>query len=100
MRTFDVRFTHQADADFDSILHFIAQSNPHRAISFVDELQQRLIAVLSIAPNAGTQVNGYRYTVLGRYVAVYTVDADAAVVQVVLIAEGHRDWRKILKGRS
>jgi plasmid stabilization system protein ParE len=93
---YDVTFTDSADADFDSILHYIAKDNPHRAISFVDELRQRSIDFLSTAPNAGTRVGSHRYFVFTRYVVVYSVDDDARQVRVLLVTEGHRDWRAIL----
>jgi plasmid stabilization system protein ParE len=47
------RFTEAADADFDDILHFIAADNPHRAISFVEELSARIFNVLNGFPGTG-----------------------------------------------
>jgi plasmid stabilization system protein ParE len=41
MMPYTISYSEDAVADFDSILHFIAQDNPLRAISFVDELRQK-----------------------------------------------------------
>lgn len=99
MTTFNVVFSHAADADFDDILHYIAKDDPMQAIRFVDRLQQRTIDLLSTSPNAGTPIGKFRYSVFSGYVVVYAVDEQNRRVNVVLVSEGHRDWRKLLKER-
>jgi plasmid stabilization system protein ParE len=95
-----VLFTEHAEADFDDISDFIAADNPRRALSFVTELQERSIAFLSATPNAGTRVGEQRFAVFGRYVAVYHVDDEERIVTVMIVSEGHRDWKKLLKDRT
>lgn len=99
MTEYEVVFSADVDADFESILNYIAADNPYRAISFVDELQTRVHDLLSSQPNAGPRTGRYRYVPFGNYVVVYSVDIAAARVRVVLVSEGHRDWRRLLDDR-
>lgn len=34
--------------------------------------------------------------VMGHYVVVYRVDGDAQIVTVLLVTEGHRNWRRLI----
>ncbi len=96
---YSVKFSESADADFDSILHFIAQDNPLRAISFVDELRQSAEEALSIFPNAGKPFGSARMLSFGNYVILYRVDDAARTVTIILVTEGHRDWQELLEDR-
>jgi plasmid stabilization system protein ParE len=100
MKRYEVLFTDHAEADFDDIADFIAADNPHKALSFVAALHDRTVAFLSVTPNAGTRVEGQRFTVFGRYVIVYRVDDEAGVVTVIIVSEGHRDWQRLLEDRT
>jgi addiction module RelE/StbE family toxin len=100
MTAYKVVFSHQADADFDSILHYIAPDNPTAAIRFVDALRERVIRFLSSAPRGGKQLGNVRYTVFDNYVVVYSVDATALSVRVLLVTEGHRAWHRLLEDRT
>jgi plasmid stabilization system protein ParE len=100
MTVFDVAFSRAADDDFDAVLHFIARDNPARAIWFVDRLQQRTIDLLSATPFAGKASGRYRHIVLSGYVVVYLVDEQNRRVNIVLVSEGHRDWRRVLEDRA
>jgi toxin ParE1/3/4 len=99
MMEYTFRFSEDADADLDGILHFIAQDNPLRAISFVDELRQRAVEALSIFPNAGKPFGAARMLSFGNYVILYRVDESAKTVTIILVTEGHRDWRELLEDR-
>lgn len=80
--------------DLEQIVEHIAWDNPSRARSFVDELEQRIRNKLSVAPRSGPSLTGeYRYSAFGNYVVVYSVDDADRVVVVMLISEGHRNWR-------
>ncbi|MBX3531757.1 MAG: type II toxin-antitoxin system RelE/ParE family toxin [Rhizobiaceae bacterium] len=96
MKRYEVRFSSSAEADLDSILLYIAADNPVRAITFVEELRERTIDFLSVAPNAATSIGRFKYVVFGRYIVAYTVDDEAAVARVQLVTEGHRDWHRLL----
>jgi plasmid stabilization system protein ParE len=97
VKRYEVRFSASAEADLDSILLYIAADNPVRAMSFVEELRERTIDFLSVAPNAATSIGRFKYVVFGRYVVAFTVDDAAAVVRVQMVTEGHRDWRRLLR---
>jgi toxin ParE1/3/4 len=99
MMPYTVRYSVNADADFDGILHFIAQDNPLRSISFVDELRQRATEVLELSPNAGKLFGSARMLSFGNYVILYRVDDTAKTVTIILVTEGHRDWRELLDDR-
>lgn len=98
MRRYEVTFTASADADFDSILFYIAADNPSRAIGFVEELRQRTIDRLSATPKAGPAIGRHRYMVVGSYVVVYLIDEETSLVRVVMVTEGHRNWRAMFDG--
>jgi plasmid stabilization system protein ParE len=99
MNRYEVIFSPQADADLDSILHYIAADNPAAAIRFVDALRARAIDFLSVTPNGGTPLGKVRYIAFGNYVVVYSVSPTARRVRVLLVTEGHRAWRRLLKDR-
>lgn len=99
MKRFDVTFSREADADFDAIIDFIARNNPIRAVRFVDELQQKAVETLSQTPYAGRREGDYRVLVLANYVAVYRVDGERRSVRVMMVSEGHRDWRALAMTR-
>ena len=90
-----VVFGHEADADFDAILDFIGRDNPFRAISFVDELQDKAAAVLPLTPYAGRQESIFRILPVGRDIVVYRVDEEQALATVLMVSEGHRDWHAL-----
>ena len=98
MRRYEVIFSAGADADFDSILFHIAADSPLRAISYIDELRQRTVDFLSSTPKGGTAVGSHRYMVAGSYVVVYLIDESAGTVTVVMVTEGHRNWRPMFGG--
>jgi toxin ParE1/3/4 len=95
-----VYFTDEARNDFYSIIDFIAADNPKRALSFVDELQNRATAILAQFPNSGRTIGTARYIVLDNYVIAYDVDEAGKTVFVLLISEGHRLWRELLSERE
>ena len=95
-----VFFTDKARDDFHSIIAFIGADSPKRALSFVEELEKRTTAVLSQFPNSGRRIGTARYLVLDNYIVAYDVDERGRSVFVLLVSEGHRLWRNILKERT
>ena len=55
---YSVYFVDDARADFEQIAFYIAQDNPHRAISFIDELERRTIDTHSVHPLSGPVYKG------------------------------------------
>lgn len=88
-----VEFADSAQRDLLDIVDFIAYDNERRALSFTDELQNRIVRKLGTFPMSGAAIGSHRYTVFGNYVVVYEVDEAQSAVRIVLITEGHRNWR-------
>ena len=93
---YKVILTPQAQRNLTSIAVYIAKDDPVRAITFVDELQQR-IQSLKTRPARHGFVSGYRRIVHGNYLIVYEVREAQGAVYVLLVTEGHRNWTKLLK---
>jgi toxin ParE1/3/4 len=90
--------TKEAEADLLFIGEYIAQDDPARAFSFVEELERRCIALLD-QPHAYPLVprheaSGIRRAVHGRYLIFYQVDADAVIVLHILASA--MDYERLL----
>jgi toxin ParE1/3/4 len=93
---FTVKFTPKALADLRSIASYIAQDNPLRAISFIDELEVRTNQFLATAPHGGTPYKATtRYFVVAGYVVLYEVNDAEKCVAVLHIVSGRMDWKKV-----
>jgi toxin ParE1/3/4 len=92
---FTVKYPPVALSDLRSIANYIARDNPHRAISFINELQERTNDFLAIAPNGGTPYkNNTRYFVVRNYVVLYEVNDVERYVDVLHIVSVRMDWKK------
>jgi len=82
-----VKYTVDAAQDLNEIALFIAQNNPDRALSFVEEirLQCRKLADLSIkiqfVPEYGENIRRFPF---GNYNIFYTIDDEQVIVVRVL----------------
>lgn len=87
-----VSFTPEASADLRLIALYIADYNPVRALSFVDEIEDRCRRIGQL-PHAGPPRSqwgdGVRIAVHGNYLIVYRV-RDVAV-QILRVVHGARD---------
>ena len=99
MMPYKVSFSREANSDVDSILLYIAADSPATALSFVDRLESRIVGLLSLTPSAGKKIGQARYFSFYNYVVAYIVDDRASTVTVVLVTEGHRNWRADLEDR-
>ena len=93
-----VELSELAESDLLDIALYIAEDNPDRAFSFVDELQQSC-GGLADRPQRfpllpGFEDKGIRRRVHGRYAIVYSVDP--ALVRVLRIVSAAMDMSKIL----
>ncbi|MGX5831993.1 type II toxin-antitoxin system RelE/ParE family toxin [Mesorhizobium sp. 43Arga] len=93
-----VRFTTEAKADLRQIADYIAKDNPPRALSFVDELEQKCLT-LATSPKAFPLVPRYerheiRRRVHGNYLIFYRVNGEQVVIVHVL--HGAMDYADIL----
>jgi plasmid stabilization system protein ParE len=87
-------FTLAARSDLQAIGDWIAQDNPARALSFVDELERhcsRLTGMSHVHPVlAGHEQSGIRKSVHGRYLIFYRITSDA--LEILHILHGAQDW--------
>ncbi|MDQ1198605.1 type II toxin-antitoxin system RelE/ParE family toxin [Agrobacterium sp. SORGH_AS 787] len=95
-----VRLTSEAKDDLIRIADFIAESNPVRALSFIEELEQSCLAIGDM-PNAFPFVaryerQGLRRRVHGDYLIFYRVETEH--VTIIHILHGARDYVAILSG--
>ncbi len=91
-------FTDEAKADLLQIGEWIAEDNPARALTFVDELEPRC-ARLTTMPRAyplvrGHENGGVRRVPHGNYLIFYRVTAD--VVEILHVLHGARDYEPIV----
>lgn len=93
-----VVITAAAEADAENIGAYIANDNPLRAITFVDELLDVALR-LGEYPEACAFIprykhRGYRYKPHGSYVIIYAVRADSVVIERIF--HGAQDYEAIL----
>lgn len=83
-----VHLSYEAIADLERIADYIAQDNPRRALSFVQELRDRCLGlenmpeVYPLVPRY--EKYGVRRRVHGNYLIFYRVDAEQVTVLHVL----------------
>jgi toxin ParE1/3/4 len=87
-----VAFSPAAEDDLLEIAAYIAQDNPDRALSFLDELEAKCLS-LSHAPGIGTMRpelgKGIRMLPHGRYLLFYR--ELAAMIRIERVMHGARD---------
>lgn len=93
-----VRFTTEAVADLRLIGDYIAKENPPRALSFIDELEQKCLTIAT-TPKAFPLVPRYeRYGIRrrlhGSYLIFYRVELEHVVILHIL--HGAMDYAAIL----
>jgi toxin ParE1/3/4 len=87
-----------AEADLERIADTIAQENPRRALTFVQELRQRCEQLADV-PKGFPLVPRYEHTgmrrrVHGNYLIFYRVGSD--IVEVIHILHGAMDYEPLL----
>lgn len=93
-----VRITAQAERDLEGIGDYIAQDNPSRALSFIEELRDKCLS-LADTPLAFPLVPRYeqlgvRRRLHGHYLIFYRVEKQQVVVLHVL--HGAMDYEGLL----
>ncbi|MBB4188414.1 addiction module RelE/StbE family toxin [Sinorhizobium terangae] len=83
-----VRFTTEAKADLQQIGDYIARENPSRALSFIEELEQKCLSLVT-SPEAfplAPRYEGYgiRRRIHGNYLIFYRAEAEQVVIVHVL----------------
>jgi toxin ParE1/3/4 len=80
------------EGDLDTIADYIAQDNPTRAVSFIREIREQILAVgqnpllYRLRPEIG---EGARMAMVGRYVILFRVIGEVARIERVVY--GGRD---------
>ena len=83
--------------DLEAIADFIAQDNPHRALTFLQEIQQKIFrigeqpALYQLRPDIGEAA---RLALVGDYLILFRVVGDA--VRIERIVYGGRDLPGLL----
>ena len=104
MKRYSVVVTETAERDLAGIVGYLSEnlSNPGAALGVLDEFEH-LIDSLEELPHAHATVRdemlalaGYRWAPVGSYMAFFTVDEDAAIVNIERVLHGTRNWREIV----
>lgn len=95
-----VEFTGNAECDLEHIADYIAQENPRRALSFVQELRDKCEA-LARRPFASPLVpryegHGIRRRVHGNYLIFYRVAEEEERTIILHILHGAMDYAAVL----
>ena len=90
-----LRYLPAAQGDLLSILDFIAQDNPSRALKFVDKLEEH-IGLLEHNPRLGRiprnpklKEYGYRVLIVGAYLVFYIIHGQT--IEVHRVVHGSRN---------
>ena len=93
-----LEFSRWVEGDLDTIADFIAQDNPHRAVTFIREIRQKILKVIQqpllyqLRPEIGEAA---RLAVVGRYVILFRILGD--VVRIERVVFGGRDLPSLLQ---
>jgi toxin ParE1/3/4 len=98
----EIVYRPRAEEDLEAIYQFIAQDNPARAFSFVDQIQERC-DLLRDSPEQGRARPdlrpGLRVVPYGRSVVIaYQIAGDA--IEIVRIFYGGQDYETIMSGEG
>ncbi len=100
-----VRYTKAAQADLAEIHRYmVKREGAQRAREVIERIRQMLV-ILETQPEAGSVpdlladlgISDFRQVVSGPYLVMYSNIGD--VVYVLLVADGRRDYRGLLKAR-
>ena len=93
-----VAFTRRALSDLESIGDWIAQDNPQRAVTFVEELEGTCIKLAHASRAfplvAGFESLGIRRRAYRSYIILYRLVGD--VIEILHVVHGARDYHIIL----
>ncbi|MDO8812455.1 MAG: type II toxin-antitoxin system RelE/ParE family toxin [Gallionella sp.] len=92
-----LQFSRFVESDLDDIADFIAQDNPHRAVSFIKEIRSKFSEIQNnplayqLRPDIGDEA---RMATIGNYAILFRVVADS--VRIERVAYGNRDLPSVL----
>ena len=89
-----VRFSDQVDGSLLDILEYISHDNPVAAFDLIEDLQRRIVDVLSQFPDSGAKaLDGRRSLTIRRYTVVYRHYPLVGEVWVLDVFGPGMDWR-------
>lgn len=95
-----LRLSRAARSDLVGIWTFIAEDNPSRADTFLDEFYE-IFQMLAENPEIGRRSDelrtGIRSFPKGNYVVFYTLAEEVEELEVVRVLPGYRDLDKLLE---
>lgn len=83
--SYKIIFTKDADLDLIEIHNYIAQDNPSRALSFIEEILSA-IAKLSDNPFLGTKISDGRKLSYANYIVLYKVLSEKKELNIYCIS--------------
>jgi len=98
--SYQVRLLPVAEEDLDEIVAYVALDNLQAAWKLADHIETRLGSLSSfprlgrIPRDSDLRDAGYRYLIIGDYLAFFTVEKRTVIVHRIL--HGTRDYRELL----
>ena len=91
--SYNIIITNDAEENLVDIACYIAEDNPLRAESFLEEMSDFFTRRLESIPLSAIEVKkGIRMLPYKRYSIFYTVNKEAKIVSVLHVFAGGRDW--------
>ncbi len=96
-----VEFSRFVESDLEEIADWIAEDNPRRAVSFIQEFRKAFRRIglnpllYQLRPDIGEDA---RLAVVGRYVILFRVDDE--IVRIERVVFGGRDLPPLLSGEE
>lgn len=94
-----VEFSPKANSDLENIGDYIADDNPHRAVSFIEELREhckQLEKFPKSHPKFAALGKNARFMAHGNYIVLYNVLSDK--IRIERILHGARDILAVISG--
>ena len=106
MATFNVNLSAIAEQNLLAIAEYIAQDNPIRAFTFIEEIQAFAVRTLSIFPQSGKLYKRQfkdtsleiRYIPYRDYIIIYGIELEQKHVEVLMVFNAAFDKDILLKG--
>ena len=93
-----VELSRFVESDLEAIAHFIAEGNPRRAVSFLQQIRQKILTVAErpllyrLRPEIG---EGARLAIVGHYLILFRFTGDT--VRIERVVYGGRDLPSLFR---
>ena len=97
---YQVRLLPVAEEDLEEVVAYVALDNLQAALKLADRIEADLEKLSSfpklgrIPRDSDLRESGYRYLIIGDYLAFYTVEGRSVIVHRIL--PGKRDYKELL----